>query len=235
MATTKTSTPKRVAFIHGGSFFHLATLVDPAVVGFDLVEVYAPEMAADSLDSVDAIFLAARTHPDVLEKIAPLIIEFLERPGTKAYIDGENCVGQWLPGTTETHRGTNFWAWRTGEDVGRRSVNPEHPIWEFLTQRSVHWHYHGVLTAPAAATPLVVLEQLPVGANANCQWAGGTDPWGGDYLALGDHPNILLYHDGETFGSELVVSTMDSAYHHGSGFMPGATQLLYRMLRWLSV
>nr|MDK8534707.1 hypothetical protein [Gleimia europaea] len=65
------------------------------------------------------------------------------------------------------------------------------------------------------------------------QTGPGVDPWGGHYLALPDHPNMLLYHDNVTFPAELVVSTMDATYHHGAGFMPGATQLLYRMLEWL--
>ncbi len=226
--------PRRIAFIHDGSFFHLATLKDPAVQAYDVHSVYAPEMTPHSLDGIDAVFIAARLHSDVVKEIAPFIVEFLGREGTKVYIDGENNVGDWLPGTTETHRGTNFWAWRIGEDVGRRSVNPEHYLWGFLEDRAVHWHYHGVLSAPESATALVVLTELPEGANDGCISSTGTDPWGGHYKAIPGHPNILLYHDAETFKAEVVVSTMDCTYHHGSGFMPGATQLLYRMLRWLA-
>ncbi|NKY55528.1 hypothetical protein HGA15_04995 [Nocardia flavorosea] len=42
-----------------------------------------------------------------------------------------------------------------------------------------------------------------------------------------------MYYDAGTFAAEVVVSTMDASYHHGSGFMPGATQLMYRMMHWL--
>lgn len=42
-----------------------------------------------------------------------------------------------------------------------------------------------------------------------------------------------MYYDAGTFPAEVVVSTMDASFHHGSGFMPGATQLMYRMLHWL--
>ncbi|MFD5867529.1 hypothetical protein ACFWGD_02785 [Corynebacterium sp. NPDC060344] len=222
--------PKKVAFVHSGAFFHLATLNDPAVKAQDLVELYAPELTAEDLADCDAVFLAARQHPDVLERIAPLIVDFAHRPGTKLYVDGENAPWQWLPGTDGTGRGTNFWAWRTGEDVGRRSVNRDHFMWNYLNDFSVHWHYHGVLAPPAGATPLVVLEELPV---TDTTTGPGTDPWGGDYLAIPGHPNVLLYHDDATFPGEVVVSTMDCAYHHGSGFMPGASALLYRMITWL--
>ena len=155
-----------------------------------------------------------------------LLVDFLSRDGARMYVDGENAVGDWLPGTDEIRRGTNFWAWRVGEDVGRRSVNTDHPFWRRLSGRSVHWHYHGVLDHPAAATPLVALADPQSEHSA-------ADPWGLEYRAIPGHRNTLMYYDEQTFPAELVVSTMDASYHHGSGFMPGASQLLYRMLRWL--
>jgi hypothetical protein len=217
---------RRIAFVHTGSYFHLACLKDPAVVAMDVADVYAPDLKDGDLDAYDAVYVAARLHPAVRDRITPQLVTFLDRPGTRMYVDGENEVGTWLPGTTETRRGTNFWAWRIGEDVGRRSVNTEHPFWQRLSERSVHWHYHGVLTHPEAAVPLVRLQELPAEN-------GGEDPWGQNYRALPDHPNTLMYIDEDTFPAELVVSTMDAAYHHGSGFMPGASQLFYRMLGWL--
>lgn len=220
----------RIAFIHSGAFYHLADLADAAVRAYDLVELYAPEMDEHSLDGVDAVFLAARQHPDVMAEIAPYILDFIARSGTKLYVDGENRPGSWLPGVGEIHRGTNFWAWRTGEDLGRRSINPEHYLWNYLNDMSVHWHYHAVLEPPSSATPLVVLEEIP-GRDSE----SGIDPWGGQYLAVPNHPNVLLFHDSQQWEAEVVVSTMDCSYHHGAGFMPGASQLLYRMLNWLSV
>lgn len=145
------------------------------------------------------------------------------------YVDGENSVGEWLPGTQERVRGTNFWAWRIGEDVGRRSVNQDHFFWQFLRDDAVHWHYHGVLSHPDSAVPLVRLEEStdPVVSD------GPDDPWGTPYRAIPGHANTLMYYDAGTFPAEVVVSTMDASYHHGAGFMPGASQLVYRMLYWL--
>lgn len=218
----------RVAFVHTGSFFHLADLRDPAVRAMDPVDIYAPELEPGGLDGFDAVYVAARLHPGVLARIAPILVGFLDTPGARMYIDGENTVGDWLPGTVETRRGTNFWAWRIGEDVGRRSVNREHPFWDGLADDAVHWHYHGVLAHPATAVPLVRLEELPEHADTETE-----EPWGTPYRAIPGHSNTLMYYDAGTFAAELVVSTMDASYHHGSGFMPGATQLMYRMLHWL--
>ena len=217
----------RVAFVHTGSAYHLADLRDPAVRALDLTDVYAPELQDGGLDDFDAVYVAARLHPGVLHRIAPLVVDFLATPGKRMYVDGENSVGDWLPGTSETRRGTNFWGWRTREDVGRRSVNQDHPFWDLLANDAVHWHYHGVLTHPASAVPLVRLEEMPDdGSNPE-------DPWKLPYRAIPGHPNTLMYHDAGSFPAELVVSTMDASYHHGSGFMPGATQLMYRMMHWL--
>lgn len=220
----------RIAFLHTGSFPHLADLRDPALRAMGISDVYAPELQERGLDGFDALFVAARLHPGVLTHAAPLIVDFLQTPGARVYIDGENSVGDWLPGTTETRRGTNFWGWRVGEDVGRRSVNTDHPFWENLAHDAVHWHYHGVLTHPDSAVPLVRLETLPEHADDD---GGGEDPWQIPYRAIPGHPNTLMYYDPQTFPAELVVSTMDSSYHHGSGFMPGATQLMFRMFYWL--
>src|SRR5699024_6565259 len=127
-----------------------------------------PDLSESGLDDCDAVYVAARLHPGVRAAIAPLIVDFLNRDGVRLYIDGGNAVGQWLSGTTVVRRGTNFWAWRIGEDEGRRSVNLQYPMWQWLSQRSVHWHYHGVLDHPAAAVPLVPLEQLDDDTSQPC-------------------------------------------------------------------
>ncbi|CAM4007633.1 hypothetical protein [Corynebacterium belfantii] len=220
---------RSIALIHSGSFFHLADLRDPAVKAYDVREIYAPEMDEHSLDNCDALFIAARQHPQIMQQIAPHVLNFMGRAGVKTFVDGENQVGTWLPGVKETRRGTNFWAWRTGEDLGRRSINPAHPMWNYLSDEAVHWHYHAVLNPPEGATALVHLEVLD-----NHRDEDHLDPWGEHYLAIAGEQNVLLYHDEVSFPSEIVVSTMDATYHHGAGFMPGATQLFYRMLRWLS-
>jgi hypothetical protein len=238
--TVESPSRARIAFVHSGSSFHLADLADPAVRARDLVDVYAPELVAGGLDDVDAVYLAARQHPGVLKRVVPVLLDFLTRDGVKVVLDGENGIGGWLPGTAEVRRGTNFWAWRTGEELGRRCVNREHPLWEYLTPESVHWHYHGVFAPPSWATPLVVLEPVNSdprddgASNAAGRDAERRDPWGVPYGALPDHPNVLLYHDAATFPAEVVASTMDATYHHGAGFMPGATQLFYRLLDWLA-
>ena len=85
---------------------------------------------------------------------------------------------------------------------------PEDPLWEFFTRRAVDWHHHGLLHPPSGARSLVTMEE------------NGTDS------------GALLFIDEVNQPARLLVTTMDPVYHHGSGFMPGATQLLYSILRW---
>ena len=48
----------------------------------------------------------------------------------------------------------------------------------------------------------------------------------------GEVDGSILYLDEQSTPGRLLVTTMDPVYHHGSGFMPGATQLLYSSLHW---
>ncbi|MEK8142149.1 hypothetical protein NKH18_05020 [Streptomyces sp. M10(2022)] len=69
--------------------------------------------------------------------------------GGTVVVLGENEITGWLPGL----RGllpaeTNFWWWRTGDDNGVRLNHSDHPAWDFLTERAVRWHYHGLLEPP---------------------------------------------------------------------------------------
>jgi hypothetical protein len=178
-------------------------------MSLDLVDLYAPELTSQALAQVDSLFVACRQHPAVMARNAPLVLEFLSRPGARVVIGGENRVSSWLPGAQEEPRPTNFWAWRTGEDPTRRPAGQGDPLWDYLDRSAVDWHHHGALTVPPGATALVTLEE-------------GIEP-----------PKAIIYRDPASFPAEVVVMTMDPTYHHGCGFMPGATQLLYRLLGWL--
>ena len=124
---------------------------------------------------------------------------------------GENRVDSWLPGAREHRRPTIFWWWRTGEDSRIRRTHTGHPAAEWFTDKSLTWHYHGVLEPPEGAVSLVDL-----------------------HTTEGELDGSLLYVDETSTAGRLLVTTMDPVYHHGSGFMPGATQLLYSALRWAS-
>lgn len=197
-----------IAFLHGGSHAQLATLADPALLPYRLRPVHVRTGAVGDLGEAETILVADRLRPDLLGRWTEAITDALHR-GATVVVFGENNSGRWLPGVREESRPTVFWWWRTGEDHRLRLCAPGHPAWEFFSERSVIWHYHGVLTPPSGAQSLVDLH---------------TDS--------GERDGSILFIDETTTAGRLFVTTMDPVYHHGSGFMPGATQLLYSVLRW---
>ncbi|MGC5025057.1 hypothetical protein ACLQ3K_09910 [Tsukamurella sp. DT100] len=196
-----------IVMLHGGSHSQLATLDDPALAPYRIRPLHIRTADCEDLRDADVVVVSDRLRPDLLARWHEPILDRLER-GATVLVFGENSVGEWIPGITEQRRPTVFWWWRTGEDHRLRLRNPTHPAREFLTDRALIWHYHGVLSLPSGAVSLVDLE-TPEG---------------------GQDGSVLLVD--EARGGRLLVTTMDPVYHHGSGFMPGATQLLYSTLYW---
>lgn len=200
--------PASVAVLHCGSHAQLATLADPALAPYGLRAVHARTGAASDLDGVDVVVVADRIRTDLLAPWADALLARADAGGTLVVL-GENRVGDWLPGAREQPRPTVFWWWRTGEDSRIRRRGTDHPAAAWFSDRALTWHYHGVLDPPAGAVSLVDL-----------------------HTEGGEVDGSLLYIDETSTSGRLLVTTMDPVYHHGSGFMPGATQLLYSALRW---
>ncbi len=204
------SAAPRIGLLHCGAFQPLRTLADPALAPYRVESVYLPEADPAVLADLDVVLVGDRLHQDRLARFVPAIHAALQDPGKTVIVLGENKVENWLPGVGYTFRPTVFWKWRTGEDNGTRLRLPEDPLWEFFTPWSVSWHHHGLLHPRPGARSLVVMEE--------------------DGAEVG----TLLYVDEVNQPARLLVTTMDPVYHHGSGFMPGASQLLYSLLRWVT-
>lgn len=204
------SRPANIVMLHCGSHAQLATLADPALEPFRVRPVHARTCMSGDLDSADVVIVADRIRTDLL---APWSMALQARlaAGATVVVLGENRVGTWLPGAREEIRPTIFWWWRTGEDSRIHRTDSSHPAAEWFADRALTWHYHGVLEVPEGAESLVEL-----------------------HTPEGEVDGSLLYIDETSTPGRLLVTTMDPVYHHGSGFMPGATQLLYSVLRWAS-
>lgn len=202
--------PARIAMLHCGSHAQLATLADPALEPFGIVPVHARSGSAADLADADVVVVADRIRTDLLTPWADALLA-RARAGATVVVLGENQVGTWLPGAREQVRPTIFWWWRTGEDSRIRRPHTRHPAAAWFADKALTWHYHGVLEPPEGAVSLVDL-----------------------HTEGGEVDGSLLYVDETSTPGRVLVTTMDPVYHHGSGFMPGATQLLYSVLRWAS-
>lgn len=200
-----------IVVLHSGTHFHLASLADRTLLVYRITAIHLRDIPAQAerLRRADVIIVADRQRLDLLRRAAPTIIA-CHAGGTDLVVLGENDAGDWVPGIREETRPTIFWWWRTGEDSRIRPVNLDHGAWGIFTPRATVWHYHGVLHGGPGATSLVDL-----------------------LTEDGRRDGSLLLLD-ETGPGRLLVSTMDPFYHHGSGFMPGATQLLHAVFQWAS-
>jgi hypothetical protein len=204
----------RIGLLHGGASYHLATLADPVVAGYQPCPLYLPDLDEAAgrarLDELDVLIICDRLHPELVRRHGQALLGVARRGATLVVL-GEVEAHTWLPGVGWTPRPTNFWWWRTGDDPGIQVHTPEHPIWHHLGTKDVVWHYHGVLHPPPGVTPLASVDE-----------AGAT-------------AGLILYEDRVSTPGRILVTTMDPVHHHGSNFMPAATRLLHNLLRWVSV
>lgn len=204
---------RRLAIVHGGSYFHLQTMRDPAVLAHQPDFLYLPDLEPGGLDGYDTVIVGDRLHPDLVARNAAQFRSVAERGATIVAL-GESGAHTWLPGVSWEPRPTNFWWWLTKEDPMIRTRSHDHESWQYLTTKSVIWHHHGILSAAAGVVPLLVSEEP-------------------DADGVPHDAGMMLYEDTVTTPGRIIATTLDPMYHHGSNFMPGATRFLYALLRWV--
>lgn len=201
-------TTAHIGMLHCGSYPALATLRDPALRAWGVADLYAGETDPEALADLDVIVVADRLHPALRSRFEPALHAALQ-DGTKTVVVlGQNDVQDWIPGVGFTFRRPIYWWWKTGEDTGTRARAEGDSFWEYFEFGALNWHNHGLLYPQGDVDKYVVVEEDGVEA--------GT----------------VLYVDRVNQPARLLVTTLDPVYHHGSGFMPGATQMLYSLLRW---
>ncbi len=196
-----------LAALHPGSAYHCETLESPRYASlFD--RLIRPEaLEADSLRDVSVLVVPCRTHPQRLQPHRALLHAFMAAGGRLVAL-GETFQDQWLDDVTFHPVTTNFWWWLEPEaDLGVSIVAPGHPLMAGLGKPDVSWHLHGWYEPGPQASPLL------------------TDGEG----------RAILYSEPRGKG-ELIVTSLDPTYHHGSHFMPATTRFLDRFLpnirRW---
>lgn len=198
-----------LAVLDGGTFYHHDTIYGPRYRAKFNRAIYVRDLSPRDLDGISLLIVPDRINPDQLRAHRQLLIEFADA-GNTLIVFGENEAETWLPGAVWASRPTNFWWWlEPGAKPPHRLVDPHHALFEAVRFEDTIWHFHGVLTPPAGARPLI------------------------DVPAEGDYPGgTLLYEDIVTTRGRIIVATLDPFYHHGSGFMPATTRFLDSFLPW---
>ncbi|MBP2371042.1 hypothetical protein [Pseudonocardia parietis] len=197
-----------LAAVYGGSAPHLRALTTPKYARHLTGGLhYLPDLAAADLTGLDGLIIPERLHRDLLHGARERVRDLLDAGGTVVSFAGGEPVPEFLPSVHWEHRPTNFWWWlEPGADLGLRTPDPEHALFDHLTMRDCTWHYHGVLDPPEGAEVLVT---LPTG-------------------------EALLYVDRVSTAGTLVVSTLDPMSHYGSHFMPATERFLDGFMPWLA-
>ena len=195
-----------LAAVYGGSAQHHRALTTPKYARhLTGGSVYLPDLAGTDLTGYAGVILPERIHRGLLTAAAGRVRDLLDAGGTVFAFSGGEPLPEFLPGVRWEHRPTNYWWWlEPGADLGLRTPNPDHELFEHLTMRDCTWHYHGVLDPPDGAEVLVT---LPTG-------------------------EALLYLDRVSTAGTLVVSTLDPMSHYGSHFMPATERFLDGFLPW---
>ncbi|MGQ0718490.1 MAG: hypothetical protein ACT4NP_14490 [Pseudonocardiales bacterium] len=197
-----------LAAVYGGSAPHHRALTTPKYARhLTGGTVYLPDLADTDLTGLDGLVIPERMHHGLLEAGARRVLDLLDAGGTVIAFSGGEPLPAFLPGVRWEHRPTNFWWWlEPGAELGLRTPDPDHPLFQYLGVPDCTWHYHGVLSPPEGAE---VLLELPAG-------------------------DALLYVDRVSTPGTLIVATLDPLSHYGSHFMPATERFLDGFLPWLS-
>ncbi|MBM7367317.1 hypothetical protein [Gordonia hydrophobica] len=198
----------RICLVHCGTYPALTTLQDLAVLAYGVDGVYLPDADPEKIVDYDVVVVSDRLPPVQRMKLETMTDRIVQDSSKTLIVLGQNDVQDWLPGLGFTFRRPVFWKWRTGEDTGTRGRLPEDPFWDYFDLGALNWHNHGLLHPSAGTKSLVVVEED------------------------GREQGAVVLVDEVNQPARLLVTTMDPVYHHGSGFMPGATRMLYGLLRW---
>lgn len=207
-----TGVKHEVALLHNGRYFQLETVRDLLDEGFLIRPVYLPDVLTgeDTLDGIERLFVSDHLHPRLWSQIADRCVDVARRGGI-VFLSGINAVDA-VPGFTAEVTETNYWWWKTGEDPGIYVHRTREPLQAELSDQAHRWHHHAVLQVPEGAA--VLATHVPV------------EP--------GGPAGVLLAVDRSMTPGTIAITTMDPVYHHGSRFMPGASELLRGVIRWIS-
>ena len=191
----------RLIALSCGTYYHIESLEAPRYRAF-FDAVIAPERLEQAVTPTDCILVPCRSPAQRLIAQADILARHLAQGGTVVAM-GESRSDLWLPGVAFHGRATNWWWWLTpGADLGVRISDADHPLMNAIGPAEATWHLHGHFGVPDGATVLV-------------EDAAGLP---------------LLYVDAVTTPGQMVVTSLDPFYHHGSHFMPATTRFLDRFL-----
>lgn len=196
----------KIAAIDNGMSYHINALNDPEWADLIAARPYLPELADTDLTAFDIVIVTCRSRPDLLARHQGQFEDFLARGGW-LIASGETRPDGWLSGVTFREATMNYWWWlEEGGESGVRLRAPQHPIAAAIPPPERIWHFHGVFEPPADAVSILETKD------------GGS----------------ILYDRFPPGGGRTTIMAVDPFFHHGSFFMPAATEFLRGFMPFLA-
>lgn len=209
MLHTKTSEPKKIAFLTWGTASQITSFQDFA--GYLDEMIYLRELETHDLGRYAALVVPDGMDSAGLRRYAAQLNAYVRGGGFLVIFA---CAGiqEWLDVVRLGWRPANTrdWLWWTREKpyLEIRQPEPRHPICEAIPLADMSWHWFGAFAHDPAARSALDLDD------------------GSASLFL-DFPRL----EG---GGRLIVSTLDPHGHNGERFMPATTRFLRGFYPWLN-
>ncbi|MEM6730816.1 MAG: hypothetical protein AAF658_04630 [Myxococcota bacterium] len=194
-----------IAAIDAGLSYHTRTLREPPFDRYFGRLIPLRELSGASLGDLPLLMIPCRTHGARLARVRDQLAEYVEGGGTLVVM-GETHPQLFLDGVEFTREKTNYWWWLDPDgQLGVERSALEHPLVSSLKEEDLNWHVHGTLLLSEPSQTLL-------------RWESEAHP--GDSV-------MSLQPRGR---GQLLLTTLDPIYHHGSGFMPATTRFLSAFL-----
>ncbi len=197
-----------IAIIDAGNYYHHHSIHEAPYARFFDHIVYLRDVPITDLGRFETLIVPCRTNPLYLANLSAQLQDFMHGGG-RLVVMGETFPDRWLPDIRFNAMETNFWWWLDrNADLGVRISDPAHPMASHVDARAATWHLHGTF-APLSSGQQSLIETRD--------------------------GESLMFQDSQSYApGELIATSLDPFFHHGSYFMPATTVFLQKFLTWLS-
>ena len=192
--------------IHPGAYYHIECLEAPRYASRFTRLVRPEDLGSTDLEAFRVLLVPCRTPANRMIAHRERLLGYLDQGGT-IVATGESHSHLWLPSFAFHPHPTNYWWWlEEGADLGVTVTASEHELFRYLEPEALTWHLHGWFDPPPGA----------------------------DVLATNATGGAILFDDRSTTNGRMILTTLDSFYHHRSHFMPATTRFLDGFLAWVA-
>lgn len=196
----------KIAILDNGTAYNIVALhTQPFKKYFEKV-IYLPKIKKEDLQNIDTLIVTCLSNIDFLIKNKDMFLEFLAS-GKTLVVMGRNEPYKWLPDIQGQDLPFNYWWWLDqNNSIDFKQDIKEHQFFEYVNFEDMIWHFHD----------------------------GYKVPKGGVSLVSHKEQDVSIYFEMENYqGGNLIITSLDPFFHHGSSFMPNSSVFGEKLLKYL--